>query len=100
MLVASAKRGVLGGLAKDDVDDEESAEFDRTGVSFRAAGRLLSSVSVIATRLYVCEKIAIRKVHDVYGETTEVKKRRICLCSGTEARRLRIAQAICKTKYE
>lgn len=43
MLVASAKRGVLGGLPSDDVDEEESVDADRTGVRLRAAGRFLSS---------------------------------------------------------
>jgi hypothetical protein len=47
--VASAKRGVLGGLANDaDVDVEsrvetELADMVRTGVRFRAAGRFFSS---------------------------------------------------------
>lgn len=48
-VVASAKRGVLGGLANDDDVDVESevetelADMVRTGVRFRASGRFFSS---------------------------------------------------------
>lgn len=51
ILVASANRGVLGGLPSDDVVDVESDEDFRTGSNFRAAGRLLSSLRPIATRV-------------------------------------------------
>jgi hypothetical protein len=49
MLVASANRGVLGGLPIDDVEEEESVDDDRTGWRLRAAGRFLSSFIAIAT---------------------------------------------------
>jgi hypothetical protein len=49
MLVASANRGVLGGLPMDDVEEEESVDDDRTGWRLRAAGRFLSSFIAIAT---------------------------------------------------
>lgn len=39
--VASAKRGVLGGLSEDDVDDE-SVDAVRTGVRFKARVRFFS----------------------------------------------------------
>lgn len=42
--VASAKRGVRGGLSE-FVDDVESEVSDRAGVRFRAVGRLFSSVN-------------------------------------------------------
>jgi len=52
--VASAKRGVLGGLASDEeVDDEETedaepADIVRAGVRFRAVGRFFSSLIAMA----------------------------------------------------
>lgn len=52
MLVASANRGVLGGLPSDDVVEVESDEDFRTGSRLRAAGRLLSSLRPMATRVY------------------------------------------------
>lgn len=51
MLVASANRGVLGGLPSDDVVEVESEEDFRTGSRLRAAGRLLSSLRPMATRV-------------------------------------------------
>lgn len=53
MLVASANLGVLGGLPNDDVVDVESDEVFRTGSRFKAAGRLLSSLRPMATRVRV-----------------------------------------------
>lgn len=53
ILVASANRGVLGGLPNDDVVDVESEEVFLTGSRLRAAGRLLSSFKPMATRLFV-----------------------------------------------
>lgn len=50
-VVASAKRGVRGGLASDDVDDEESVDADRFGVKFRAAGRFFSSPAMVTSVL-------------------------------------------------
>ena len=47
--VASAKRGVRGGLARDedvedvDVDETEPPDLVREGARFRASGRFLSS---------------------------------------------------------
>ena len=47
--VASAKRGVLGGLARDedvddvDVDETEPPDLVRVGARFRASGLFLSS---------------------------------------------------------
>jgi len=56
--VASAKRGVLGGLAsEDDVDEEEVEDVDpadmvRAGVRFKAVGRFLSSwIAIVAGRI-------------------------------------------------
>lgn len=52
--VASAKRGVLGGLASDeDVDDDEfedvePADIVRAGVRLRAVGRFFSSLIAMA----------------------------------------------------
>jgi hypothetical protein len=40
--VASAKRGVRGGL-REEVEEDESVEAERFGVRLRAAGRFLSS---------------------------------------------------------
>lgn len=44
--MASAKRGVLGGLREDEEEDE-SAEGVRVGVRFKATGRFLSSLIAI-----------------------------------------------------
>lgn len=62
--VASANRGVLGGLASDDDVDVESvvetelADMVRTGVRFRAIGRFFSSRPMIGddkpSRGFVC----------------------------------------------
>jgi hypothetical protein len=55
--VASANRGVLGGLARDDEVDElsvdvpELADMVLTGWRFRACGRFLSSWGAMATTL-------------------------------------------------
>lgn len=49
--MASANRGVLGGLPSDDVVDVESVDDDRTGPRFRAAGRFLSSLLAMAMRV-------------------------------------------------
>lgn len=48
MLVASAKRGVLGGFASEELVEDESVESDRLGASFKAEGRFLSSLIAIA----------------------------------------------------
>lgn len=47
--VASAKRGVLGGLSDDDVDDEDVESVDglRTGARFKASVRFFSCVIAI-----------------------------------------------------
>lgn len=57
--MASANRGVLGGLASDEAVDDESledtepADIVRWGVRLRAAGRFFSSLKAISTT-YVC----------------------------------------------
>ena len=53
MLVASAKRGVLGGFAREELVDDESVESDRFGARCRAEGRFLSSLIAIAAECCV-----------------------------------------------
>jgi hypothetical protein len=58
--VASAKRGVLGGLANDDDVDVESvvetelADMVRIGVRFRAIGRFFSSRPMVGNEAFCC----------------------------------------------
>lgn len=77
MLVASANRGVLGGLPSDDVVEVESDEAFRTGSRLRAAGRFLSSFKPMATRVYDGDQYGKKKITNVGLKMTEIKNRQM-----------------------